>query len=88
LTELVENGTAGYVLLGSECGASGTPHLQGYVEFKQKITLRKLKLIPGMARVHGEVAVGSQAQNRAYCTKEDPNPIELGTPMRQVLPGF
>jgi hypothetical protein len=88
LTDLVPNGTCGYVLLGSERGECGTPHLQGYVEFSKRMTLRALKRVPGMARAHMEIAIGSSAQNRKYCTKEDSNPIEMGTPMQQVLIGF
>lgn len=54
-------------LYGKETGASGTPHLQGYLETKNQVRLPTLHtLIPG---AHWEVAKGSPAQNKEYCSK-------------------
>jgi len=56
-----------------------TPHLQGYVAFKQSITLSAIKAGFGgrWRRAHLEVARGTAAQNKAYCSKQvtDTNPL-------------
>lgn len=49
-----------------EVGESGTPHLQGYVEFKFKC--RPKNLFP--ERVHWEKAAGSRDSNMEYCSKD------------------
>lgn len=57
-----------YMVVGRECGESGTPHLQGYMHLKHGITFSALKrLLPAM---HIERARGSGADNLAYCSKE------------------
>lgn len=58
-----------YLVFGRERGASGTPHLQGYVVLDVRKRLNQVKEALG-SRVHLEVARGSPAQNREYCTKE------------------
>lgn len=81
LQSLVSQGSATYLVYGRERGAQGTPHLQGYIETKTKCGLRSMKrLIP---RAHLEKANGSSQENRVYCTKEDENPFEDGSPMVQ-----
>lgn len=58
-----------YVLFGFEVGESGTPHLQGYLELRQRKTLASLRrLLPG---AHLEIRKGSQAQAIEYCKKDD-----------------
>ena len=53
-----------------EVGDSGTPHFQGYLNFSRPKQFNYVKArIPG--NPHLEVAHGSPAQNRDYCTKED-----------------
>lgn len=56
-----------YVVYGREVGASGTPHLQGYIHVKQPVRLSALRV--EYPRAHWERAKGSETQNRAYCTK-------------------
>lgn len=64
-----------YVILGKEVGESGTPHLQGYIHFKQPKTLRQVRqLIQG----HIEVRRGSVDQAIEYC-KKDGSFDEVGT---------
>lgn len=49
---------------------TGTEHIQGYVRYKKRKTFETVsKLFP--RGTHIEVAKGTEAQNRAYCTKED-----------------
>jgi hypothetical protein len=68
-----------YLIVGQEVApTTGTPHLQGFVQFKKSMRLKAVtKLIPG---AHLEIAKGSAKQNIQYCTKTDPNPFTLGTP--------
>ena len=57
-------------IFGKEVGESGTPHLQGYLEFKSKS--RPLGLFP--VKANWEKAKGDKASNIEYCSKEDKNP--------------
>ena len=61
-------------VIGKEVGAEGTPHLQGYVEFKNQRDLSKLKTIN--ERCHWEKSMGNRESNFEYCTKEDKNAIK------------
>ncbi len=56
-------------VIGSEVGESGTPHLQGYVEFKVK--QRPLSKMKGALGAHWEVSKGSRMDNYEYCTKDE-----------------
>ena len=53
-------------VIGSEVGESGTPHLQGYVEFKVK--QRPLSKMQGAKGAHWEVSKGTRYDNYEYCT--------------------
>lgn len=67
-----------FLVLGKEVGAEGTPHLQGYANFVKRTRFTALKkLIP---RAHFEVALGTDQQNLAYCSKSDKNPFIHGEP--------
>lgn len=57
-----------YGIVGKELGDSGTPHLQGFVIFRDWYVFgdAKNRLNP---RCHVEVANGTPRQNRAYCSK-------------------
>lgn len=57
-----------YVIIGKEVGESGTPHLQGFVQFNSLKTLSGLKKVNG--RAHWEATKGSIDQNVAYCSKD------------------
>jgi len=52
-------------VLGKEVGKSGTPHLQAYFEFKDKIRPRCIH-----EEAHWEKRKGTREQNIKYCTKE------------------
>lgn len=68
---------AEYTVYGKEVGASGTPHLQGYVYFKHAKTLKALtKKLPG---AHWEVRRGTHQQAMEYC-KKDGDVVEYGVP--------
>lgn len=57
-----------YFIIGEEKGEQGTPHLQGYVEFKNPIDFSSIKNICN--RLHLEKTRGSRKQNIDYCSKE------------------
>ena len=58
-----------YIVYGREIGESGTPHLQGYIYFKNaKSFSAVLKLFP--SKPHIEVAKGNAGQNYDYATKD------------------
>lgn len=64
---------------------TNTPHYQGYVEFKEKITLAGVKKCLGDKTAHCEVRKGTQEQAINYCTKVetrelDTVPQRFGTP--------
>lgn len=62
--------TMHYIIWEMEiCPTTGTPHIQGYVRMKTR------KMMPGMKAAlhptaHLEVAVGTEEQNRQYCSEE------------------
>ena len=60
---------ANYVILGRECGANGTPHIQGFISFKERKRFKTAKDLIS-PRSHLEVARGSPSENRKYCSKE------------------
>jgi len=67
-----------YGIIGRELApTTGTPHLQGYIHWKNKMRLSTLRKIN--KKISWRAAKGSAAQNKIYCTKEDKEPIEWGT---------
>ena len=75
------SGVVGYLVFGIEKGASGTKHIQGFVNFKKKHRFNKVKKLIS-PRAHIEIARGTDLQNREYCTK-DGQFTEYGQPMQQ-----
>lgn len=57
-----------YIVYGDEVGESGTPHLQGYVEFANQKALSVLK--KGLPRAHFETRKGTSKQAAEYCMKD------------------
>lgn len=55
-------------LAGYEVGESGTPHIQGYVEFPKKVRPIGYKNMP--KEIHWEACKGDRASNIAYVSKE------------------
>lgn len=70
-----------YLVLGFERGEEKhTPHIQGYVRFRNAISFESLrKILKNDDETYGyiEIAKGNDNQNRDYCTKEN-NYIEYG----------
>nr|QGR26085.1 replication-associated protein [Gull circovirus] len=67
-----------FAIIGKEVGESGTPHLQGFLHFKQKQRLTALKKL--FPRAHFEKARGSDQQNADYCGKDGEILTMIGTP--------
>ena len=70
-----------YGIFGEEVGASGTPHLQGYVRFATAIGMQALSKM--LCRASLRMANGNDEQNQTYCSKECTNVFEVGTVSRQ-----
>lgn len=82
-----------------EAGAEGTPHIQGFGEWKEAMRFETLQSI--LKRAHLEVTKGTAEQNLIYCTKEEgrlegpwkggewptpPEPLEVFEPRGWMLP--
>lgn len=70
-----------YIIYGDEIGDSGTPHLQGYLEFKDAKSLTSVRKLLG-GRAHLETRRGSPIQASDYCKKQG-NFFERGTMSNQ-----
>lgn len=61
-----------YLVYQGEVGENGTPHLQGYISLKQRHKWQWIQTIDSCFKTaHFEVAKGTAAQNREYCTKDE-----------------
>ena len=70
-----------YYIFGKERAPNtGRLHLQGYVEFKTKVSFRAIKQAIGDNTIHIEQRRGTQQQAIDYCKKEDDDPFEFGEP--------
>lgn len=66
--EFQDHGCRGYVIGEEICPSTGTPHLQGYGEFNDKIRWSEFKSLP--KGIEWQAAKGTKAQNMIYCSKE------------------
>lgn len=84
-SKLLEELPCKYIVYGKEVGASGTPHLQGYVRFASQISMKSaISKLPG---AHIEIKKGTCEQAIAYC-KKDGVVYERGEePMSQTKKG-
>lgn len=68
VTRLRELADVGYIVVAAEVGASGTPHLQGYIQFTKKVGFKWL--VTALARrAHILEARGTAAENTDYIKK-------------------
>lgn len=82
ITQELSQRAKGFVI-GKEVGESGTPHLQGYVEFKAQVYFTTLKKLAPTA--HWEKAKGNREQNIKYCTKDGDFVCTFPLPRRERL---
>lgn len=68
--ELPKGNITNYVF-GLETGEEGTPHIQGFIHFKNAKTLTATKKFLGSDRWHLEAARGTDFENWTYCQKTD-----------------
>lgn len=68
-----------YICFGYEEGASGTKHLQGYLEVNYRVDLNVLKRWRGLERAHLEPRKGTALQAIKYTKKEGGDWFEAGT---------
>ena len=66
--DAVRNLPCVYNVFGYERGAEGTPHLQGYIHFKNQKTLSAVKKL--LPRAHLEPRKGTIDQAVDYCKKD------------------
>lgn len=60
-----------YMIFGHEIAPStGTRHLQGFIYFSQRRTMKTVKKLIGCDQVHLEAAGGTIQQNVDYCSKD------------------
>jgi len=72
---------ARYGCFGKEIGEEGTPHLQGYIQFENPRSMKKL--IKDLKGCHIEICKGNKKQNIDYCSKTDPDFWSYGDPSCQ-----
>lgn len=65
-----DNDDIQYICFGKEVApTTGTPHLQGWVHFKQRVSMAICKGKLGGRRFHVESCKGNYEQNELYCRK-------------------
>ena len=65
--EAIKEINSTYIIIGKEVGDEGTPHLQGYIELDNAMTMSALK--KKMPRAHLEISKGNAEHNTKYCSK-------------------
>lgn len=58
------------IIFSKEVGENGTPHLQGYMEFKSQTRMETIKKGMNCNHVHLEKAKGNREDNIIYCSKD------------------
>lgn len=76
---LREFGNLKYAVYQYERGENGTPHIQGFIIYKNSKRFKNVK--QDFPTAHIQAPNGSNVENRDYCTKKDTRiaePVELG----------
>lgn len=75
-----------FIVFQLEKGETGTQHIQGYFELRNKKGIRGIKLIKGFETCHLQKANGTAQDNITYCSKPEgriKGPYRFGSQMRQ-----
>lgn len=67
-----------YACYQPERGENGTPHLQGFLFCRDRVTVAGLKRILHVNRLHLEVMRGTSAEAIAYCQKDESRDRDAG----------
>lgn len=59
-----------YAIVAKEVGKSGTPHLQGYMRFKNARSVKGVHDLPGMSSAAVFYCKGNEESNIKYCKKD------------------
>lgn len=70
-------------IIGKEVGESGTPHLQGYIEFGKQLSFKQIKEINN--EMHFERPLGSRTDNIKYCSKDGDYVTNFKEPLHKRL---
>lgn len=68
-----------YIIFSKEVGASGTPHLQGYLELNKRMSIIGIKRLFEVSTLHLEPRRGTQQNAIDYCLKDGGYFYERGT---------
>lgn len=68
--DFMQGGCVGYVIGEEICPTTGTPHLQGYAEFKTKIRWTAFKNLPKGIEWQPRARYATKRNNLDYCSKE------------------
>lgn len=68
-----------FIIYGKELASTGTPHLQGYIEFTSQRTMTAVKKSIGNPTVHLEKAIADARTNVLYCSKGEQSHEEYTT---------
>ncbi len=64
-------GHCNYLVFGLEVGEEGTPHIQGYVQFKKRLRFNQVKqMVNGRAHIDEEYQNSTPQANESYCKKD------------------
>jgi len=76
LQMFIHDNSVSYIVYGREVGESGTPHLQGFIQFKTRKTFQVVRAV--LPRRVAHIAVAEHPYKaQEYCKKDDPNPFEF-----------
>lgn len=84
--ELFDKHLMRYLIYQLEVGASGTRHLQIYIQFVERQYLTAVKKMAPFSRAHIEICRATPAKNIAYCSKAEgrvAGPWKWGRPLNQ-----
>lgn len=79
IQDLANHSDVTYICYGREVAASGTRHLQGYIELSKSYRFNAIRNLLG-GGAHVEPRRGTSDQAREYCFKDDEQPFVSGVP--------